>query len=149
MISTFSGELVNKPPSEQDKLGDYQHNCVTSLASCKDVLAELNDSLAPLRADKGLGNYDRNDRLETLLKDLVNATKEMLNYTVTLTKNIPIIGPALVPLVSDIKCLIDTILDALEDITDGLLNDLKPLVAIWDDAMCKGPLGVKILNICL
>ncbi|KAK0465170.1 uncharacterized protein EV420DRAFT_943879 [Desarmillaria tabescens] len=143
-------ELVNNPPSDQDNLDDYHRSCVTSLASCKDVLGELNDSLAPLRADKGLGNYERNDHLETLLKELINYIKEMLNGTVTLTKNIPIVGPELAPLVSEIKCLVDTLLDFSEDLTDGILNYLKPIVAVGDDNRCKGPLlGVEIVGICL
>ncbi|KAK0198450.1 hypothetical protein F5146DRAFT_1019677 [Armillaria mellea] len=130
------GNLVNNESLEKDRPGDYQDSCVTSLNSCKGILGELNLAIAAMRPDdKGLGNYDRNDRLETLLKEVVNKTKDLLKLTVS-------------PLVYELKCITEEILDAIEDITDGLLNFLnlvlKPLVS-----PCKGVLGIDILGVCI
>ncbi|KAK0478493.1 hypothetical protein IW261DRAFT_1483767 [Armillaria novae-zelandiae] len=134
---------------EKDRRSDYQDRCVESLNSCKGILSELNLAIAAMRPDdKGLGNYDRNDRLETLLKEVVNQTKDLLKVTVILVNNIPIVGPILGPIVYELKCITEEILDAIEDITDGLLNFLnfvlKPLVS-----PCKGVLGIDILGICI
>lgn len=60
-----------------------------------------------MRTDKGLGNYDPNNQLETLLTNLI--------------------GPELSPVVADLKCYVDLLLHDTEDLTDGLLNALKVL----------------------
>lgn len=143
------GNLVNNESLEKDRPGDYQDSCVTSLNSCKGILGELNLAIAAMRPDdKGLGNYDRDDRLETLLKEVVNKTKDLLKVTVILVNNCPILGPILGPIVYELKCITEEILDAIEDITDGLLNFLnlvlKPLVS-----PCKGVLGIDILGVCI
>ncbi|SJL05766.1 uncharacterized protein ARMOST_09102 [Armillaria ostoyae] len=140
------GELVNNESLEKDRPGDYQDNCVASLNSCKGILSELNLAIAAMRPDdKGLGNYDRNDRLETTLKDVVNKTKDLLKVTAILVNNIPILGSTLGPIVYDLKCITEEILDATEDITDGLLNFIKPLLVV----LCKGGLGINVLGICI
>ena len=43
-----------------------------------DILG-LKALLAPLAADKGLLNYDRTSTTETLLKDIININKEILD----------------------------------------------------------------------
>ncbi|KAK0456460.1 hypothetical protein EV421DRAFT_61494 [Armillaria borealis] len=139
-------ELVNNESLEKDRPGDYQDNCVASLNSCKGILGELNLAIAAMRPDdKGLGNYDRNDRLETTLKDVVNKTKDLLKVTAILVNNLPILGSTLGPIVYDLKCITEEILDATEDITDGLLNFIKPLLVV----LCRGGLGINVLGICI
>ncbi|KAK0233228.1 hypothetical protein IW262DRAFT_1451783 [Armillaria fumosa] len=143
------GKLVNDESLEKDRPGDYQDSCVASLNSCKGILGELNLAIAAMRPDdKGLGNYDRSDRLETLLKEVVNQTKDLLKVTVILVNNVPIVGPIIGPTVYELKCITEEILDAIEDITDGLLNFLnlvlKPLVS-----PCKGVVGIDILGLCI
>ncbi len=98
LISTLSGKLVNNKPLEKEGLGDYQDNCVASLNSCKGILGELNLAIAAIRPDdKGLGNYDRSDRLETILKEVVNKTKDLAKVTAILVNSCPILGPILGP----------------------------------------------------
>ncbi|KAK0506090.1 hypothetical protein EDD18DRAFT_1342417 [Armillaria luteobubalina] len=150
LISTPSGKLVNDESLEKDRPNDYQDSCVAGLNNCKGILGELNLAIAALprgRDDKGLGNYDRNDRLETVLKDTVNQTKDLLKVTVILVNKVPIVGPIIGPTVDELKCIIDEILDAAEDITDGLLNSLglKLLVS----SCTGGVLGIAILGICI
>lgn len=143
-------KLVNDESLEKDRPNDYQDSCVAGLNNCKGILGELNLAIAALprgRDDKGLGNYDRNDRLETILKDTVNQTKDLLKVTVILVNKVPIVGPIIGPTVDELKCIIDEILDAAEDITDGLLNSLglKLLVS----SCTGGVLGIAILGICI
>ncbi|KAK0245835.1 hypothetical protein EDD85DRAFT_35090 [Armillaria nabsnona] len=140
------GKVVNNKPLEKDGLGDYQDNCVASLNSCKGILGELNLAIAAVRPDdKGLGNYNRNDRLETILKEVVNKTKDLAKITVILVNNCPILGPILGPTVYELKCIIESILDIAEDLIDGLLNLLKPLLSVGVTP-CN---GLEIVGICV
>jgi hypothetical protein len=54
--------------------------------------------------------------------------------------------------VGDIKCLLDEILDAVENLTDGLLNSLCPLlkgvIQLFSDSMCEGG-SFELLGLCL
>ena len=50
-----------------------------------------------MAADKGLANYDKDDELETVLKDLVNAVKYLLNDITAMVYQIPGVGPTLGP----------------------------------------------------
>lgn len=52
--------------------------------------------------------------------------------------------------VYEIKCIIDEILDATENLTDGLLNALAPLLNDYQaqvDAVCQSQ--VKLLGLCV
>lgn len=60
-------------------------------------LLEFQGLLSKLAADKGLANYDSGDKLETMLKNIVNATKNLLSATDVLVYRIPILGPILGP----------------------------------------------------
>ena len=53
--------------------------------------------LGDLGRDKGLANYDRNNDLETLLKDIVNLNKDTLSAITEIVYEIPILGPLLGP----------------------------------------------------
>ena len=128
--------------------------------------------LGNLAADKGLANYDQTDSLETMIKDIVNANKDGLTAINVMVNNIPGLGPILGPskcfmscficsiadiileiVVYDLKCLIDDILNALENITDGLINQLNlgPLfggLANQANSLACGS-QLKILGFCL
>lgn len=53
--------------------------------------------LAQLAADKGLANYDKDNTLETLLKNTINAVKDLLSNVDELIGGIPVLGPLLGP----------------------------------------------------
>lgn len=57
----------------------------------------LDTLLKQLGAQEGLANYDRTNRLETLLKNLVNVNKDVLSSVTTISYNIPVLGPTLGP----------------------------------------------------
>jgi len=121
-----------------DAMNDFQSN-----------LLEFQGLLSQLAADKGLANYDSGDELETMLKNVVNATKNTLSATDILVYRIPVLGPILGPIVYQIKCIVDDVLDATENLTDAILNDLAPLVRGLDNQSVNllcGPLaGLQIL----
>jgi hypothetical protein len=53
--------------------------------------------LAQLGADKGLANYNREDDLETLLKNVVNANKYLLSDVDEMVYKLPAVGGTLGP----------------------------------------------------
>jgi len=63
-----------------------------------------------------------------LLKEVVNVNKDTLSYITTIVYNLPILGPTLGPIVYELKCILDEVLDACENLTDAIINVLKPLL---------------------
>lgn len=77
---------------------DFQKQYVTSLTGFNDNISSFQTALADAAAsDKGLANYDRQNNVETLLKKVVNANKDVLSATTTVVYNVPTIGPMLGP----------------------------------------------------
>ncbi len=66
------------------------------------VAGEITDTLRAFKnilgdQQKGLANFDPNDPLEVILKNLINATKDALEAVDILVYRIPILGPILGP----------------------------------------------------
>lgn len=131
-------------------------------------MSSFQASLAKAVSDKGLAYYDKTDDLEIVLKNFVNLNKNVLSITADYVGKIPIVGPILEPresltidclstsliiatfkVIYDLKCLIDGILDSLEDCLDKTINSLGPLFQsiFGKDPTC--PNGGKILGLCL
>ena len=127
---------------------DFQRDAASELSGFSTNMLGFQTALAHAGSDKGLANYDPKIDLETLLKNTVNLNKNALTSVTVLVYNIPLLGPILDPsasqcslwlrvlklpfiaVVYDIKCLIDGILDVVENFTDAILNsdDVKPLL---------------------
>lgn len=75
----------------------YEQQGAAELSQFHTNLAGFQDVLAQLAADKGLANYDSTDDLQTLLKNLVNAVKYLLNDLDEMVYNLPAVGPTLGP----------------------------------------------------
>ncbi|KAJ7357380.1 hypothetical protein DFH08DRAFT_851802 [Mycena albidolilacea] len=96
---------------------------------------------------KGLDCYDDSSVTEQLLKGVVDYTKVTLTATRTLVAGIPVLGPLLDPIVEDIKCIVDSLLDLTEDLVDCLINItnelLRPLLASLSPLLTSllGPLA--------
>lgn len=148
----------------KDELTSYQNN----QQGFQRALAQMGGGGG---SDKGLANYDKNNDLETLLKNFVNLNKDTLSDIDKLVYSIPGLGPILGPseclstpsrsppslltfmlVVYEVKCILDAILDALEDITDALLNDLgpilEPVITDYQTESCRMA-SVKLGNICI
>ncbi|KAJ7103520.1 hypothetical protein B0H15DRAFT_217330 [Mycena belliarum] len=107
---------------------EFQQQCTSALSSYRTNFASLQSNLFEITSDKGLAYYDHLDDVETLLKNVVNFHKNVLSDVTALIYQLPILGPILGPIVYDIKCLVDEILNAAEDLTDFVLNLLAPLL---------------------
>ncbi|KAH9937682.1 uncharacterized protein B0H18DRAFT_1113486 [Fomitopsis serialis] len=110
--------------------------------------------LGELAADKGLANYNKNSEMETMLKNIVNASKYVMNDTYEMVNNIPGLGPILGPIVYQVKCIVDEVLDATENLTDALINDLEnilPALRALDGqaAQTACAAGIEIADICI
>ncbi|KAF8216230.1 hypothetical protein K438DRAFT_1800288 [Mycena galopus ATCC 62051] len=105
-------------------------------AQCLLVVLGLNAVCGcPLSLDDGLACYDPSSGLELILKDTINTSKNILSVTAALTQNIPLLGP----LVDDIKCILDEVLDAVENLTDCLLDiTSKAVIALGLGDLVKG-----------
>ncbi|KZP31335.1 hypothetical protein FIBSPDRAFT_849827 [Athelia psychrophila] len=108
--------------------GNFHQQAAAELTGFHSNVLGLQDILSQLGADKGLANYDRTDDLETLLKNTVNLNKNALSSVDTIVYNLPIVGKTLGPIVYDIKCVVDDVLNFVENTADGLLNGLQPLL---------------------
>ncbi|KAJ3485561.1 hypothetical protein NLI96_g4865 [Meripilus lineatus] len=122
-------EQLNKSATaSKNKRDDESSQALAALYDFLLDLLGLKALLEQLGADRGLANYDGTNHLETLLKEIVNCIKDILTQIYQLFANIPIIGP----LVYKIKCTIDEILNATENLTDLILNLFAPLKPIMD-----------------
>jgi hypothetical protein len=146
----------------------FQQNAAAELAGFDSSLLGIKTILDQLGAEKGLMNYDRTNDIETLLKNVINFNKETLNAVDILVYNLPILGPILGPskaffappfshltnhriVVYEIKCILDDVLNAVENLTDAIINGLQPLLqALIGQASttaCRS--GNQILGLCI
>ncbi|KAI0825139.1 hypothetical protein BC628DRAFT_1419498 [Trametes gibbosa] len=126
--STAMNDLANRAPTEGNS-EDFRQDSVSRVTAYKDTVANFQSILLQLGADKGLANYDRSDQLETLLKEILNVNKNTLSTISALVYNVPTLGPILGPIVYDIKCIVDEVTNAVENLTDAVLNALQPFLA--------------------
>jgi len=131
----------------------FRDDTARELRGFRDNMNRAQGLLGDLGRDKGLANYDRNNDLETLLKDIVNLNKDTLSAVADIVYEIPLLGPILAPIVNELKCIIDDVLNAVENTVDGLLNTLG-ITAQWTSlrrdyasALCRG--NLQILGLCV
>ncbi|ETW87217.1 hypothetical protein HETIRDRAFT_166754 [Heterobasidion irregulare TC 32-1] len=146
-ISSLSGYYVNakdhaaniKSCSAEAKTAkgsgsEFSDKCTSQVKDFQSNISGFQNTLAVLgNSQKGLANYDRSDELETLLKNLVNLNKEVLKDIDILVYSLPILGPVLGPIVYEVKCILIDILDVLENLTDAVLNAIRPLLGPFID----------------
>ncbi|KAF7969347.1 hypothetical protein HWV62_27681 [Athelia sp. TMB] len=125
-LKSLAAQSSSVPDSSS---GDFHQQAATELTAFHSNILGIQDILSQLGEDKGLKNYDRTDDLETLLKNTVNLNKDALSSVDAIVYNLPIVGKTLGPIVYDIKCVIDDVLNFVENTADGLLNGLQPLLA--------------------
>ncbi|KAF9652026.1 hypothetical protein BDM02DRAFT_3109796 [Thelephora ganbajun] len=131
----------------------FRDNTVRELRGFRDNMGRAQGLLGDLGRDKGLANYDRNNDLETLLKDIVNLNKDALSSVTEIVYEIPLLGPILGPIVGELKCIIDEVLNAVENTVDGLLNSLgvtgqwRGLRGNYVSALCEG--NLQLLGLCV
>lgn len=152
MVGCYQGALASS--NELSKLSGrssgVEETAVSHLTSYKAHIVCMQSALDYLGRENGLANYDPHNGLETFLKDLVNMHKDTLTSVNLIISGIPGLGPLLAPIVFDIKCVLDDVLDALENLTDAALNSLSPLLeeCIKDTLALYCGLGLDILGLC-
>lgn len=75
----------------------FREDAVRELRGFRDDMDRAQGLLGDLGRDKGLANYDRNNDLETLLKDIVNLNKNTLSSVTDIVYEVPLLGPTLGP----------------------------------------------------
>ncbi|GAA5997853.1 hypothetical protein JCM5350_007744 [Sporobolomyces pararoseus] len=105
-------------------------------------LKELYDATKPAAGDHGLDNFNRDDPIQVLIRTLNESTQQTLESINLIVYYVPVLGPLLGPLVYDVKCIVDNVLDATQLNLDGLLNNLdlnglKLLSSDYATSMCK------------
>lgn len=141
----------SSPSAAQD--AEFQQKCATALNNFQLDILGIKEILETAGADRGLQNYDRQSDVQTTLKNVVNLNKDVLKATAILVDNLPVLGPILGPIVYQIKCLLELTLDAIENLTDGLMNStvaplLRALLPMFVGAPdCDNK--ISILDICI
>ncbi|THH16993.1 hypothetical protein EW146_g3730 [Bondarzewia mesenterica] len=135
-----------------DRGSDFADRCTSEVKAFRSNLLGFQDVLADLGRDKGLANYDPDNELETLLKNIVNLNKEVLKDVDILIYSLPIVGPILGPIVYEVKCILIDVLDAVENLTDAILNAIRPLLGPFIEGYslttsCKS--GIQLSGLCL
>lgn len=162
----FSGRLAKQPASARSE--NFQQESADELTGFHTNLLGFQNTLAELGADKGLANYDKSNDVETLLKNMINSVKYMLSDIDDLVYEIPGLGPTLGPstfcmlsvtrradptpsVVYEIKCILDEVLDAVENLTDAIINAITPLLQslIGDASQTACNSGLALAGICL
>ncbi|GAA5922713.1 uncharacterized protein JCM15063_003400 [Sporobolomyces koalae] len=106
------------------------------------ALQELSEATKPAAGDHGLDNFNRDDPVQVFFRTINESTQQTLESINLIVFYVPVLGPLLGPLVYDIKCILDNILDATQINVDGLLNNLdlnglKLLSSDYATSMCK------------
>ncbi|KAL1707317.1 hypothetical protein EV121DRAFT_255912 [Schizophyllum commune] len=138
------------PSAAQD--ADFQQKCATALNDFQLDVLGIKEILQTAGADRGLAFYDRTNDVQTLMKNVVNLHKDVLKATTILVDNIPVLGPILGPIVYQIKCLLELTLDAIENLTDALINALDPLMRSLLPMFVGAPdcpNGISVLGVCM
>lgn len=88
-------QLSQEPASSRS--ANFEQQSANEVSAFHTNLLGFQNTLAELGADKGLANYNRDDEIETLMKDAINANKYLLNDIDRMVYDIPGLGPTLGP----------------------------------------------------
>ena len=75
----------------------FRDGAARELRGFRDNMGRTRGLLGDLGRDKGLANYDRDNDLETLLKDIVNLNKDTLSSVTDIVYEVPLLGTTLGP----------------------------------------------------
>jgi hypothetical protein len=91
-----AGDYASRAPDSQND-NSFQQQCATELTSFYSNLFGVEDILKTLGCEKGLANYDRDNELETILKNSINIIKDLLREVLAIVEDIPFLGRILGP----------------------------------------------------
>ncbi|KAH9811407.1 secreted protein [Melampsora americana] len=88
------------------------------------TLTNIHNSLSYFGRDKGMANLDKSNEMEVTLKNTINSMKNSMSDVNLMVYQVPALGPTLGPIVYQIKCILDDILNGSENTADALLTKL-------------------------
>ncbi|KAI9457714.1 hypothetical protein F5148DRAFT_1221883 [Russula earlei] len=148
---TLEAYSSQAPPSRQKDRYKFEQKCASALTDFHTNSQGFTTTLRQLGADKGRAHYNEYDDVEKLVKEIIDLCKRVLDSIAKICNDIPYLYPVLGPIVYNIKCILDEILDALENLTDAIIGDceplLKALVGEYSMMACKS--GINVVGICL
>ncbi|KAF8507160.1 hypothetical protein F5888DRAFT_1602271 [Russula emetica] len=137
--------------SSQKSKSNFEQKCASALTDFHTNSRGFAKTLHNLGADKGREHYDEYDPIERLIKDDIDLHKDVLGYVNELCRRYPSVCLYLGPIIYDIKCILDEMLDIVENLTDKIIGDCKPflegLVGEYNVAVCKS--GFDVVGECL
>ncbi|GAA5972704.1 hypothetical protein JCM11641_002984 [Rhodosporidiobolus odoratus] len=89
-------------------------------------LKELDAALRPLAGDQGLDNFNRDDPIQVAIRTINESAQNTLESINLIVFNLPVLGATLGPILYDIKCILEDLLNITQLQVDGLLNELTP-----------------------
>ncbi|KDQ08491.1 hypothetical protein BOTBODRAFT_191756 [Botryobasidium botryosum FD-172 SS1] len=146
-LSAARDDLAQKSKEYHSCWRDAPGHCDSQLNSLSSSVSSVRSILGPLARDRGIANYDPDNSLEHLIKDIINLLKDLLTDVHELIAGLPVAGPLLGSLVYEVKCVADDLLNSAENTTDGALNDselgslLGPLHSQALGLLCHDGLG--------
>ena len=103
-IDGYRNQVQQNPRT--GKSGPFQSSVANELRnyraqsqSTTPILTDLGSAFGKFGEKKGLANYNKNSALQTLLKDIVDSQKYVLNDINYIVYKIPGLGPILGPIV--------------------------------------------------
>ncbi|THV04937.1 hypothetical protein K435DRAFT_774205 [Dendrothele bispora CBS 962.96] len=123
--------------------------CVSPLTSLRDSTRGVLENIEGQPLNKGLANYNKNDPRQVALKDVINVLKALVEETFKTLVDLPVVNtllaPVLGPILYDLKCIVDDVLDFLENETDAVLNGLgHDCQGSWNEFCSSGVLGLGV-----
>lgn len=88
------------------------------------TLTNIHNSLSFFGRDKGMANLDKSNEMEVTLKNTINSMKNSMSDVNLMVYQVPALGPTLGPIVYQIKCILDDILNGSENTADALITKL-------------------------
>ncbi|CAH7687251.1 secreted protein [Phakopsora pachyrhizi] len=88
------------------------------------LISSFSSSLKPFGKDNRIEILDRKYDIQLILKTLVNTVKYTLKDLNLIFYLIPGLGKVLGPIFFQIKCIFEELLNAIENLTDGSINNL-------------------------
>jgi len=116
------------------KKAAYQKKVYEELKSYRDATSDFpvlssalqkthsSSLLSGLGADMGQENLDKYNRAEVAISNIARSTKWALEDTDLIFFQIPLLGQTVAPLVYDLKCVLEDVIDTTTNVVDGILN---------------------------
>ncbi|KAG0139931.1 hypothetical protein CROQUDRAFT_54011 [Cronartium quercuum f. sp. fusiforme G11] len=88
------------------------------------TLTNIHQSLSYFGRDKGLSNLNESNEFEVTLKNAVNSIKYSMSDVNLMVYQVPALGPILGPIVYQIKCILDDMINGTENTVDAIMNKM-------------------------